>query len=338
MRKYQSEYNKTIDYADNYATGNAVSYEDPTEDYGTTFYYKTDHSNEAIVQNIFDPEGDYIFLASNDNETDDSDGYEDFSKYVVSIRLNQTYHCVGCIIRADLVLTAAHCFHSKSGDMSQKLIGVDVVAGQRRRLWVTSSTQTRKAKRAILNDCWNGLYSYCDIALVELDKEFTLYDDLVWPLNLPKKQALPHTSCSTCGWGSFYINGPQVDEILCTDYLITPCGEDPGVICASPLNTMKNWTGLCDSGAPLICNDNIVGIAMNHDACLERYTDVYYYLSWINTNMAYKVTNNGLIYWLILICAFKLNHTLAQASRDINQAFGDEIHQRKKLLDIDSEK
>uniref|UniRef100_A0A1A9V0Q5 Peptidase S1 domain-containing protein n=1 Tax=Glossina austeni TaxID=7395 RepID=A0A1A9V0Q5_GLOAU len=240
-------YNKSIDYADGYASGNGMSYEDAAIDYDTTFYYKKDDSNEAILENVFDSEGDFVFLTSYD-QTDNS---QDLNKYAVSIRLKHTHHCVGCIIRADLVLTAAHCFRSKRGDFSDLHIAVDVVAGQKRRLRATRSTQIRKAKRAILNECWNSSYDYCDIALVQLDREFNLNDYSVAPLDLPKRPIAPHTLCSTCGWG----NGPQADEILYTDYLITPCKHNSGIICANPINTTKIRTGLCDSGTPLICDD-----------------------------------------------------------------------------------
>uniref|UniRef100_A0A1B0AHM4 Peptidase S1 domain-containing protein n=1 Tax=Glossina pallidipes TaxID=7398 RepID=A0A1B0AHM4_GLOPL len=241
---------ETIDYADDYATGNATSYEDATIDYDTKFYYKRDNSNGAILENVFDSEGDYVFLTSYDQTKNSKDLY----KYAVSIRLDHTHHCVGCIIRADLVLTAAHCFRSKRGDFSDLHIAVDVVAGQKRRLWETSSTQIRKAKRAILNECWNSEHDYCDIALVQLDKEFNLNDDSVAPLNLPKRPIVPHTLCSTCGWGRFYRNGPQVDEILYTDYLIASCKHNSGIICANPINTKNIQIELCDSGAPLICD------------------------------------------------------------------------------------
>lgn len=103
--------NKTIDYADDYASGNATSYGDATIDYDTKFYYKKDNSNEARLENVFDSEGDYVFLTSN-VQTEHS---ANLNKYAVSIRLKHMHHCVGCIIRADLVLTAAHCFRSKRG-------------------------------------------------------------------------------------------------------------------------------------------------------------------------------------------------------------------------------
>lgn len=90
-------------------------------------------------------------------------------------------------------------------DFSDLHIPVDVVAGQKRRLWETRSTQIRKAKRAILNECWNSEYDDCDIALLQLDKELYLNDDTVAPLNLPKRPIAPHTLCTTCGWDRFYL-------------------------------------------------------------------------------------------------------------------------------------
>uniref|UniRef100_A0A1A9WPF9 Peptidase S1 domain-containing protein n=1 Tax=Glossina brevipalpis TaxID=37001 RepID=A0A1A9WPF9_9MUSC len=183
------------------------NYDDVTEDYDTIFYYNnndrniSDYSYKAILENAIDDDSHYVFLMSNNY----TPVHRILNKYVVSIRLNRKHHCGGCIIRADLMLIAAHCFHFK-----HRMV-------------------------------------------------------------------------------------PISDEILYGNYLISPlndCKKNSGIICVISLNNTRLRAGLSDSDAPLICDVRATGVVSLDNKRPDVYADVYYFRNWINSNVAYKVTNN----------------------------------------------
>ncbi|KAL9919309.1 mast cell protease 2-like [Glossina fuscipes fuscipes] len=201
-------------------------------------------------------------------------------RHVVSILNDNNHICGGNIIKADLILTAAHCL--TTGDMISSPVTIKVVAGQPQRTEKSNTTQIRNARKLLVHRRWiNRWPFYCDIGLIKLENEFNLNNDFVSVIALPQYPVAPNTNCTSLGWGGLYDNGPVADDIQIGDFYIVPCEEvkdtlefpfflflSPGMICVKPhLTGVQILHG--DSGGPLICdaisnqNEEVVLMTMN---------------------------------------------------------------------------
>uniref|UniRef100_A0A1B0FGH4 Lectizyme n=1 Tax=Glossina morsitans morsitans TaxID=37546 RepID=A0A1B0FGH4_GLOMM len=229
-----------------------------------------------------------------------------YTKYVVSIQHANVEHmfgehhiCGGSILAPGLILTAAYClFIPEHGPIDPE--GIKVVAGTPNRVRRAPTTQIVEADDIVVHPRYSRSSGQYDIALIKLKSELKFNRHAVSAIPLPKSAPLQHDVCWFVGWGRLYENGPMADEIQGNTIEVltyascarTAAPLNDGILCAFDEHHVEKGACKGDSGGPLICNGAVSGIVSSRENCdwgvPTALTNVYYFLEWIEKNVAQK--------------------------------------------------
>ncbi|XP_023166144.1 serine protease snake-like [Drosophila hydei] len=215
------------------------------------------------------------------------------------------WFCGGTLISNRLVLTAAHCLYSESGEINVVRLGEldfdsDQDDAEPEDFGVRNTTEHPDFKYPVL---------YNDIALVELDRgvRFSVYKH---PACLPFNDGERYSSFVAAGWGqtSFAgahssklrkvkLNGFRSNCLQSDDVEELPSGYNATTqMCVGSAQNKDTCNG--DSGGPLLtyheeypCMYHVMGITSLGIGCgtpnvPSLYTRVHSYLNWLKQEMA----------------------------------------------------
>uniref|UniRef100_UPI00358FA9FA chymotrypsinogen B-like n=1 Tax=Myxine glutinosa TaxID=7769 RepID=UPI00358FA9FA len=219
----------------------------------------------------------------------------------VSLQFLGDHLCGGTVIRADWVLTAAHCVHLLPDETLW-----EVVAGDHDRRNFEGTEQVRNVSLMQIHDGFDLVTFSNDIALLLLDRPLEL-GPAVQPACLPPVNTdVPvDMLCTATGWGSTTEDDQPTDRLhqvllpildwnICAEYYSgLAMGLSPHVICAGFMDENGGDTCWGDSGGPLVCavtGDAFVvyGVTSWGMGCGRLhvpgvYTSVHAALGWINS-------------------------------------------------------
>ncbi|XP_007453931.1 PREDICTED: acrosin [Lipotes vexillifer] len=237
------------------------------------------------------------------------------SLQVLMYHNNRRYHvCGGTLLNAHWLLTAAHCFRSKTKVTDWRLIfgAKEVVWGSNKP--VKPPLQERYAEKIIIHEKYSPGSEANDIALMKITPPVPC-GHFIGPGCLPQFRAGPPRIPQTCwvaGWGFLKDSAPRISPILQearVDIIdLDLCNSTSWYngrirstnVCAGyPEGQIDTCQG--DSGGPLMCRESVensyvvVGITSWGVGCARAkrpgvYTSTWSYLNWI----ASKIGSNAL--------------------------------------------
>ncbi|XP_056435985.1 granzyme B-like isoform X2 [Gadus chalcogrammus] len=182
--------------------------------------------------------------------------------YMVSLQQQKgLHHCGGALVRKDFVLTSAHC----------NKFGLTAVLGAHNITKEEKSQQRIQVARYHVHPNYkDGLYGF-DVMLLKL-KTNSILNKYVKPIGLPKKdkRIVANIKCSVAGWG---ISPPSIaaSDVLRESAVKTRSVNECKNIWRDYFNISQmicthssgKKGGICkgDSGGPLICRRDALGIA-----------------------------------------------------------------------------
>jgi trypsin len=129
--------------------------------------------------------------------------------WAVSIRSRNKHFCGGSLISDSLVLTAAHCFASKSS-----MLDLSVTAGSRS---LSIIQQQRSISKVYVHRYYDVVTYKNDIAVLSLSKPFNLKNSPLALICLPTsttENQTNNTNVVAIGWGVLYERDVAVSETL----------------------------------------------------------------------------------------------------------------------------
>ncbi|XP_050330367.1 putative trypsin-6 [Bactrocera neohumeralis] len=235
------------------------------------------------------------------------------TKYLVSIShanfkkfFGDAHFCGGAIVKPNTILTAAHCI-SKRLYGFQMMRSIIVIAGTPNRLQKTEHTQIMKVKRvAVYGE--SKTEKSVDIAVIILQRNIRIDNVTTGVLPLTDHPFRAGEKCTVLGWGRVFDHGPMPATALYVDLEIwtrRKCQSyknfyTPSLLCAGVPEDPERDSCAGDSGGPLICDEQVVGIVSFGIGCGTPgypgfYTNVYRYLDWVKKNLAYRLHINYII-------------------------------------------
>nr|XP_027207971.1 trypsin-2-like isoform X2 [Penaeus vannamei] len=200
--------------------------------------------------------------------------------------------CGAVVISETFVLTAAHCIRTESNARMTVATGIHDLKVQE------SFTQVIPVAKALIHPDYNPREGHIrgDIALVRLEQAIVM-NDKVFPIKLPTRDVDVDMPVVVTGWVNTVLENKPVtalQEIVTHTISLRQCKSafpwvDKSIFCT----TATNWgTGPCDgdSGGPAMHEGYLVGLVSFATAACETtypqgFTNVYFYLKWINENM-----------------------------------------------------
>ncbi|KAG8598910.1 hypothetical protein GDO81_002795 [Engystomops pustulosus] len=210
--------------------------------------------------------------------------------------LGDKERCAGTLIKPNWILTAAYC---NSNAKSFAILGAH-------RLADTNEQQKIRIKRAVQYPCYDSALRINDLQLLELESPAKLNKFVsVMPLPKGEVQIDPKKPCSVAGWGLTDVkkhilsdvlreaNLTVVDHVKCQKlYSKEKQSITNNMICAGPPKRKTDDACAGDSGGPLICDRNFVGVvSFGPKKCGKSKLPGIYtrltgmYLKWIHTTI-----------------------------------------------------
>uniref|UniRef100_A0A8C4JPP7 Peptidase S1 domain-containing protein n=1 Tax=Dromaius novaehollandiae TaxID=8790 RepID=A0A8C4JPP7_DRONO len=193
----------------------------------------------------------------------------------VSIQISDEHICGGAVLAKEWVVTAAHCFNSKS------ILSLNFLVTISEAEIIRAQLSTVTVKQFIIHPSFNKTTMDCDIALVRLAEplEFNHY---VRPVCLPAKEEAvqPSRVCVVTGWGA-HAGGRQ-------SLLFRGLKDDSGFY---TLNGITSW-----------------GLGCGKKSYPGVYTNVGVFVDWIkqsvnSSGMTAKLLTASCIILLLVACA-----------------------------------
>jgi len=205
------------------------------------------------------------------------------------------HFCGGSILDEDTMITAAHCVHGKNYNNPKHL---QIVAGEHNMRVTEGHEQTKQVRRIIIHENYSPYKMENDIALLKLSSRLSM-NTYVQPVALPRNgQQTTGTTCVVSGWGSLSeggsapavlqkVNLPSMTDAECRRAYGQSQIFESNLCCGYPNGGKDSCQG--DSGGPLYCNGYQAGVVSWGIGCARPgypgvYTEVSYFIPWINLN------------------------------------------------------
>ncbi|KAK9974580.1 hypothetical protein ABG768_022665 [Culter alburnus] len=217
----------------------------------------------------------------------------------VSLQWNHQHACGGALLSTHWIISAAHCFTSRTRDLSRWT----VVLGQ------TQNTASRgvSVEMVVVHKDYSRLSNDFDIAMLKLTWPVTIGESIL-PVCLPPHQLSVKDMLVVTGWGLLKEKGelpsvlqkaslPLIDRSECSKPSVYGSAITPRMLCAGFLEgNIDACQG--DSGGPLVYLSSrwqLLGVVSWGVGCAREgkpgvYTDVRQLLDWIYTIMEVCVT------------------------------------------------
>ncbi|XP_032671250.1 chymotrypsin-1-like [Odontomachus brunneus] len=200
----------------------------------------------------------------------------------VSLQENGYHNCGGSIISDRHIVTAAHCISQNSARTMTVVTGTNNLQ---------NGGQVHRVKCIQVHEGYIPNIFANDIALITLAQPMTFHG-LQRPISLASADyATGQTHCMISGWGRLGANANMPTMLQYVDTMALTRND---CVRAHPRTTAKQictfnsyGKGACmgDSGGPLICNGQLVGVVSFGRPCAvgvpDVFTNVAYYRDWI---------------------------------------------------------
>ncbi|XP_077298267.1 anionic trypsin-2-like [Arctopsyche grandis] len=227
--------------------------------------------------------------------------------FQVSLQLRGSHVCSGALITMRHVLTAAHCVYEVKPSGYNDLLDplqLEVVAGTWDKLNCNPRGQSRLAMEIIAHEGYSPDRESMDhdIAIVKVLEDFYVSAQVI-PIALHEGNATGGEICHSSGWGVTHSHGlvsRYLSNVLLPLWTYKRCqirygsGLTDNMVCAGS----GHKKGVCqgESGAPLICEGELVGVMSWGFGCISTtfptiFTNLTQYAEWIEDN-AFSSTNN----------------------------------------------
>ncbi|NXK91761.1 MCPT3 protease, partial [Formicarius rufipectus] len=208
------------------------------------------------------------------------------------------YYCGGFLIRADAVLSAAHCCSWNMLVFPGRTVDITVILGAHNRSYHEPSQQEICVGHWVVHPNYSDGRCENDIVLLKLEKKAKI-TKYVKPISLPshKETVTSGTICNVSGWGQTSRTGCPTAVLMEVDLTLQReevCEnrfkgtyQHQSMICAGDICGRKS-TYKGDSGGPLVCNGKAHGIVSKgrrETPFPVVFTRVSYFEPWINEQL-----------------------------------------------------